>query len=317
MEKMNPIVMQKDLNGYLLYSFPLCIVMSLRNGDKWYLENYFDACSYMNEDEQVNMEILDGISYGKFLNDMGILKFTCSDHVDDIVLYIKQSIDNGEWVILFIRESARGIDYPFLHEILIYGYNEHEVLYSAFNSKFEFIRMKMSIDNVRKAYIEGYNCVSTKAADWAYQRRVITVKSHDIEIKDRRLTILKKFQSYKMGKISNIIAEYNKREYMMYHGISNSVLFCETIRKYNKDYLYHIPFAGFHMLFESKCLLKERIEWYGLLDKPQTYDDVVNCFRAVCLQALKDRYLSQENLQTSRVLALLRRGYALEKRVLR
>lgn len=61
-----PMKLQYELISYLTYAFPYSMMNSLDILQEWLVSHYHFACAYINEDNDINIEYLDGFSYGNF-----------------------------------------------------------------------------------------------------------------------------------------------------------------------------------------------------------------------------------------------------------
>lgn len=317
MKRRLPLSFQKNLNGYLLYAFPYCILDACESGRIWLMDHYFQPCSYINENDDINIEILDGISYGKFHKPFGILQTKFYQDTDDILYHIKNSIDHMEYVVVFIDESERANTYyRYLHEIMIFAYEDDIFTYVAFDQANVFTEMKISAFDLVRAFVAGKCAPSTLAADWARDRRIINFTMQDTQYKTDEKLAFEHFRWYSQGGVCEKISTDNKcATYTMYQGLDSTRLFLETIERYREKYIEHIPYAGFHLLYETKKLLLQRMNFHHLFSDVQAYTDIISHFNVARVHALKT--IIGHEADVNKIYDSLYNGYDKECRLLR
>lgn len=317
MKKTLPISMQSDLNGYLLYAYPYCVLDAYKSGKEWLQSHYFKSFSFINEDQDINLEFLDGITYGKFYRPNDIIKFDFQSETSNIFSYITSSIDEGRYIIIFVDEYHRPGSgsfnrHHFLHELMIYGYEGDELIYLAFNRDMQFMASRIDRSAFEKAYHSGLEIPSTDTADWVYKRRITDMTYlESAPAQPVEAIVQKSFKEYKNPEITNIKAAYKADcDYVIYSGIENTKLFLQTYDQYGDDALGHIPYAGMHILYESKKLLLDRIIKFNLIDNPERYRKVVDSFNSARMLYLKGNILGRYDL--NKIFKNLSAGYELE-----
>ncbi|MDR2177554.1 MAG: hypothetical protein LBP20_05870 [Treponema sp.] len=135
-----PIVIQKEVNTYLYDALPLCIILAHPGIQDWFFSHYLNVCSTVHKHDGtykgVFIRYMEGGIYFEPRKDHEVLEYNPMSaefiiHSIDLVNFLKVSLESGFYVIAFFDEyflgckSAYNINH-FVHESLIYGYDDSE-----------------------------------------------------------------------------------------------------------------------------------------------------------------------------------------------
>ena len=253
-----PMKLQYELISYLTYAFPYSMMNSLDMLQEWLASHYHFACAYINQDNDINIEYLDGFSYGNFHQENNMI--IMSKHApkkEDIFDYVVNCLSRHEYIVIFLDEYYRSESALYqrkhlLHEILIYGCENDCLLYTAFNNQNKFSLLRMHRKEINDSYLRGFDIKPTSTSSWIQDRRIMTF-SIDYKVESTNEDV--PFTKYTYGGVSNIFNETKNEYCTMYCGIDNTQLFTKVIQAQKERYHNMIPYAGMHALYESKQLI--------------------------------------------------------------
>lgn len=262
-----PVSDKIEVQGYLLYAFPLSILTAYSKGIHWTKKQYMDAFAYINDDNDVNVEFEDGVTYGNFSNDCDLLQMNYYTAADDVIALIEHSLCSEQYIILFLDEfyrpnSPHYTKRHYLHEIMIYGIDEYEIKYIAYDARKRYSRLSMNQLDLQKAYVSGNSINPTITSNWVKERRIILCKYNDECYFKEKTKILSVDETYTKRKYC---AE-KKRYYTIYCRRSIILPFIDAFDQYllTGKSVVSVPYAAMHVLFESKQMLYRR--WSALSD---------------------------------------------------
>lgn len=283
----------------------------------WIKDHYHNACSYVNDDSDINLEYMDGISYGNFRLYDDIIriqehKISCRQIRDFVVT----SLEMRQYVVLFLDEYYRRDSLLYqkshlLHEIMIYGYDDFCINYIAFDTKNRFSMLKMLWDELFQAYRAGMSVEPTITSIWIKQRRVL---SFSIDRINNQRTSLFTLDQYRKGGTRTITDIDKNREYILFCGIDNTLLYINTINNMRQKYHNMIPYAGIHALFESKRFICQWLSEQKTQIEEKYEQEVLRRINLARLLYLKEA-LSGKSVD-DRVILNLEKGYEQEKKIL-
>jgi hypothetical protein len=267
MKKYLPISLQKEINGYLFYALPYCVLKSNTGLSDWILENYIncycfdlpafsyiDAATYQTKTAINEAMDIDTISYD-------ILELSW-----DISQLIINSINSERYIVIFLDEfyiegrEAYQNRY-FLHEMLIFGYDDDNFYYIAFDKKQRFAIQNFPKTNINDAYWKGKE-IATNFNLWQeYNHSIILLKNRELpEYRFSRERFIDKVKCYSKGipGCHNYLIMKTKGETFFY-GVNNTLMF-ESYILSGRENSFNF-YTAIHSWYEHKRGLLSRFKY--------------------------------------------------------
>lgn len=323
------IKLQNNINNYLYNSYLLCIILGNENFYPWFYENYTQI--FYNDKKlgrYSNKEIwLD--FYGGWTSAQSHLEFIKIPRNSiinvDILTYIKDKIDSDQYVFTFLDEyyvkpNYMKADYHYVHDILIYGYDDssEELSVIGFDDNRIFTCYKIAYKTFARAFENGLALTEDKEA-WVQDRlygrlfrfreKSDRVYKFDINkfscgLHDYIFSInsaLKDFPDRDANKEMDFFDIYFDDKSVFGMKIYDHLPeYLEDVIKYKVRLFY----AAFHTLFEHKKCMKDRLIYIAknfktnnkfeeLIDK---YNHTLTVFDSMRLAALKYNKSNKESI---------------------
>lgn len=214
----------------LFYGLPLAILTTKAESKNWINQNYMLPVFCLKQNDFAYF-VLDAARYGA-LNTIPsslIMQTAIGKHilknVKNMVAVIKERIDNHWYSIVFLDNfylsfSAFYEKEHFVHEVLIYGYNDAEKSFSAVVYGKKMMKTRISYDSFKKALDTAF-CYIDGRGDWReymlmHFKSVESIDCYPYDI-DR---FIEKLKSYYMS-------EFNEQAYFEFlnHGRSKENTF--------------------------------------------------------------------------------------------
>ncbi|MEV0289188.1 hypothetical protein AB0H36_34135 [Kribbella sp. NPDC050820] len=119
-----PIRLQRSFNNYASGALSLCVVLGTGH-NTWFQEHFVELHSYqIDRDGGVFwIDFNDTYAYREVLVTHQLDLFE-ADRITKVSSYLIDALDAGSYVIVFVDQSRlRATPQPFLHELLIFGYD--------------------------------------------------------------------------------------------------------------------------------------------------------------------------------------------------
>ena len=301
------------INTGLQYSFPLSIISAQSCYRNWIASNYIDL---VGGNKQYEGDInnyhfyLDSYSYADGYNEHDPVLFQNgitteilkSNKIHELLHYF---IDNKQYIILFVDEyylpnCLMGDVRHFLHEQLIYGYCEKNMIYYSvgFDKGGHYTLLEHSFKEIEDAYEKGFDCVVHGNINWAKDNRLISLKLPnyygDLPLDKKRYS--EKIRNYLSGTLDA------KRHYFLtskikryFYGISYYDIIIEDFHSMEAYTL----FMHMNHLRDHKYMLKNSFQVYSDLKNKNTpffLDEISEIFNSINLlrkKALKSHVVGK------------------------
>lgn len=291
------IVLQNDFNVKLHYAFPLCIILQDKKYIPWFYEHYIDICvetykdginlwypdavSYVDTQHYNNQAIyMNFIDYKLLENDFNIINFI----IDKINLDLYSVVFVDEY---YISESQHYSKQHFVHEFLIYGYDDikEQLMAVGFDKRRNFTKLLFSYSEFRKAFEKGKDyCIDPGLQDRAIV--LLGLYTHKNEYPFDISRFLLCLQNYTLSKIDSDQMFFwrfdEKKADCISFGISAYDAFIDYLEKILKCDCKG-NYINFHFLYENKKAIHKRLEYIvnrynirnNLLDMTNEYGNIV------------------------------------------
>jgi hypothetical protein len=184
-----PLNAQSNINGYLFYAYPYSILNTFPEYDDYLMEHYLQCFGYIAEGiNNMAFGYADGVSYNDMFYDSGPLDIFVHSYTVglqlDIKEYIVSSIDNDNYVVIFVDEyyiesrPSYQKDHR-LHDILIFGYDDDKFDCLTFNQGFLF--SSFTQNQIYDAYKFGASMDITMLSEWINDKSIILIKKKPIK----------------------------------------------------------------------------------------------------------------------------------------
>lgn len=120
--------LQRDYNTYLWGALPLCVVLGDRERLPWYHERFVQLYSEypLSGSEPPHADFLDAYAYTDVL-ETRTLDRREAGAIGPVVDFLRACTDDGWYCVIFVDDHhLRGRRTPFVHEFLVFGYDDHE-----------------------------------------------------------------------------------------------------------------------------------------------------------------------------------------------
>ncbi len=183
------VVLQRDINSYLHWALPMCIVKSNDKFAAWHNERFIQVYSLtQNYDENTYIftDFADKIDSVKLLfRNWDRYRYEDLNDVKNIAEFVIEKINMGFYIIIFLDEYYLPQKHfynvrHFVHPSLIYGYdnNAKEFLSISFDKMQTFTKMSYSYDLFVKAYEGGKLYFIMEDAGYAEHKIVQVIQPH-------------------------------------------------------------------------------------------------------------------------------------------
>lgn len=182
-KKQLDIMLQNDFNFQLNHSLVLCFILLNRNIIPYYNQAFINISSKHQENGFVNLDFLVNDFYDKVLDRKDKIEMRKAKRIDNILNYIREKIDLGEYMIVgvdeyFLSNKERYQEYHYAHQTLIYGYDDDkEIIHGiGFDKEHLFSKLEYKYIEFQKAYLEVSNS-HTSTAPWLEEAEILSYKN--------------------------------------------------------------------------------------------------------------------------------------------
>lgn len=165
------IKLQKNITTYLFRSLPLCAILADNCSLPWYYSHYCQICSQTFGNEYIMLDYMEPFNIEEEMAECIYSGYDKLKNIGNIVDYVINMINSGYYVMVCLDEyylsgKASYMKDHFVHESLIYGYDNMAKSFKAVGFTRENVldRMDFDFDMFGKAYEEGKKYYS----DWAW-----------------------------------------------------------------------------------------------------------------------------------------------------
>jgi len=269
-----PLNLQSDVNGYLFYAYPYSILNTFPEYNDYLMEHYIRCFGYIAE-ELNNMAFgyADGVSYNDIFYNSGpldIVFHSCTAGLQlDIGEYIVSSIDNNNYVVVFVDEyyiECRPAyqKYHRLHDILIFGHDAKNFDCLTFTQGFLFSSFPKN--QIYDAYKSGASMDIKALGAWIGDRSIVLIKTKPI--KKQYAFSAERFadnlKAYAGGKFEALYNSFVIPEEKCHAGVYNTNIIKHCLG--NPD--IYILYPAIHAWHESKKNLLAKLRyWYEKTDR--------------------------------------------------
>lgn len=307
MMKQLPVIEKHKLSSGLQHAYALSIVLANPEITDWYNESYilpiifeFKAKSVASPGEYLDSYAYSNISAYKDI----FIQHGYSERFipqNGLINCIKEFINDGNYVVIFVDEfyllaCNMGGKNHFLHEELIYGYNDEEkIFYSlGINSDIHYGSIKHKYEDLLYSYNEGIICDRHGDIDWARENRVITIKpiKKDIEYKCDKNNIFDSIKRYLSPSLSC------KENFKLYSPAFKNIYLGLDCYKYISECVINGKdvFPLLHLMFEHKDIFTDHLIYLNTDFNSQNYykRQITKMAEAIRMLGLKRRYVSTD-----------------------
>jgi hypothetical protein len=279
MHKELPIIIENIPFSGLQYSYILSILFTFKEVVPLLIENYISIFGGISVNDNVKSNpygYSDGYSYDCCCVDRNPIDIHNFDDIVlrhlDIIELIKDFIENNYYVIVFVDEyflplCSMGERSHFLHEQLIYGYDDEILCFFAVGIKKsgQYGKIKHSFTELQNAFKRGYDIRTHGTYEWLQSHRVIAIKKNN-RFADgytypfsisRFSNKLSKFVSEKTDEGIQYCIEYKPRKFNFYYDIDFYKI--PGIVKITKKYFSYFRFA--HHAYEHAIGIKRKLNF--------------------------------------------------------
>ena len=212
--KLLPIASDIGMCSRLNYAYMLSILKAYPQAENWLMDHYYELYSVRTNAEtvRIGLNLYDASDYSD-VGEIGVMlnesHYTQEElYGTDIISLIKQHIDNDQYVVAFVDEyylpNAQLGNYThFLHEELIYGYNENYFYALGMNSQRHYGEIIHTFSDFEYAYEMGNVCEIHGNILWARDHRVIAFALEDKEYMPDIPSIKAKLHVFLQGKMKS------------------------------------------------------------------------------------------------------------------
>ena len=306
--KILPVNHIPHVTVYKNYSFPLCIMNADSSTVGWMFNHFTNFYITRDENDYIWFDFLEP---DNFYSDYLIYNHIDIDNIQkyDIIDLIKSTINNSEYVTLFMDEHylTKGKE-SALTEFFLYGFNdETETIYSVgFDEKNYFRKLEYSYEDIRKAYGSFINNLDSfgKLPVWMkwYTFTQITRKN------DYKPIINVKNIVSEIKKYANSDKQTEKLRAEVVEERGNTAIFGFDCHKEILKSLYALldgkfqtDFRHIHLLYEHKKMMLNKMEYiYNQLNIDASslcsrYNDIIKKYEKARLVYLKPFILNKTN----------------------
>ncbi len=319
------VTLQNDINSYLYYALPLCVILSDNKFQSWFFEHYIQIASIIYANGNMGCQYVDGVTYDfrRFYDDVIELNSVGSIIIKynlDIIEYIRDCIDAGYYLVIFADEYylPQKLSFNkkhFVHDSLIYGYDneKQQIKAIAFDIKHKFNKILYNYEQYKKAFRSGCQYYKESGIHWMEGRLVNTIKQNKF-IEDYPFSIgrfLKQLRNY----LDSVID--NKSEYFLRlietgneqvkYGIDVYDMFtCRLEELLRENKISGLGYPTVHFLYEHKQGIFKRLKYITsiykidnnlaeLIGEYQKIVDKINMMRNIFLKCM---YVNREDEST-------------------
>jgi len=253
--------------------FPYTILHTFPEYEDYLMENYMQCFGYIDEDfRHMAFGYEDGIAYNNMFYDSGPLDIVFHSYMAgiqlDIKKYIISSIDNGNYIVIFVDEyyiegrPAYKKEHR-LHDILIFGYDEEKFNYFVFGRRPIFSSFHQN--QIDDAYRSGYDIYMTapleERINWVNEKSVILMKPRPLQnpysFSGRRF--VENLKSYLKGEFSASYDSFVMSGEKCHIGVYNTNL----IKNYvdGTAETFYITYPAVHAWHESKKNVLNKLKY--------------------------------------------------------
>lgn len=272
MQKKLPIHVQPALYSYLHHAYPLSVMPEHPNYLHWLHSHYIQLSAdpefFNHLDEHIFVNYYQPMHTHHY-NELLHLKILTTDLLDrmktgmELVHFFKQSIDQGEYVYLFLDEyylpgKAMYQQHHFAHDTLLYGYDEDKQVFHTlgFNQNYEYGPTEIGFDS----FLESYR-MADRSHEY-YTKEIVLYRLN----KDRTYTfdiqlVMDSLEDYVLSRNSSeryrAIAAPNKHAFgIQVYG--EFIKYLQLLKSNSEIYRNIIPI---HLLWEHKKMMVDRFAY--------------------------------------------------------
>jgi len=155
---------QKNITTYLNFSLPLCSVLWDKKKSPWFLEHFTNIYTIRQDNEYLWLDYLEKVHFIDDIMECISVSLESMKTITDIVSYIKEKINAGFYLILFvnsyyIKASASYQNYHNPLQLYIYGYDDRKALFYGigFNTSSNFDKIVYTYEEVEQGFLSCIN----------------------------------------------------------------------------------------------------------------------------------------------------------------
>lgn len=306
-----PISIQKDFNATLVLAYPLCILLSYKQYYPWYMEHYIQPWGIECSNHWTDIDMVDtlqnGYASGTFnrLLDVTPISYDMSRNISDIVSFLKEQIDNQRYVVLFIDDYYINGYRHFLHEHLIYGYNDSLKMFKSVNFKvsgtfssvvLDYEMLENGFNNATDLYLERSDLLWLRSQAIVLFGRTSMEKVYPYSVS----RIVRRLTDYASSRISSEEDYYlnfsNKSILNVVYGINVNNIVVKHL--YNAmEYDTDADYNQIHLLYEQKKAINMRLQYLKshlqenvvIEDEVMQYQQIEDAMNRIRMKLLKLR----------------------------
>ena len=153
------ILPQNNITTYLNYSFPILAFYWNEKKRLWFMEHFTQIYAMQSKEGYLWVDYLEAPAFYDDVLDAEIMKSDDMEHVDDVVSFIKNAVDQEKYTMVFVDkyflEGRRqfNVEHHSL-QIFIYGYDDRkqEFHLMGFYRDGSFGRLSISYNEFRRAF---------------------------------------------------------------------------------------------------------------------------------------------------------------------
>ena len=327
MSKKLSVKLQNEINTYLHWAYPLCVILSDEKYYPWFYENFINIFAHVEEDGKLFVDFLEKwCNYEDFMFEINLgYKFLESEK--DILHYIKSKIDSGFYIGLFLDEyylspmqSYNKVH--FIHNNFIYGYDDDQLLLIGFDSNKVFSFLRITNSEFVKAFDSG-RLKHKELAPWAslFSMQLLYFKDRNYECQFNKEAFLNNLRNYICSK-GNPVVEFSRKlnsQTRFGSSVWNAVIEHITNLLNGKVTL---DYRAIHLLFEHKRGLYKRFNYLletgtQLTSELAQFKEIIKRLNDIRLSFLKMEYTKFNKKEVQRIISEMEEIKAREDKLLR
>lgn len=324
MKKELGIVLQNEITIYLFRWLPMCIILTNKNLLPYYYQHFIQICSQTNSNQYIMFDYAEGFVHVDVLSNQQI-GIEVLEKISDIVGFVIDKINDQMYVRIYLDEYffPEKLSFQkkhFVHDSLVYGYDDFTKQFFVIGFNENISLVKMSIDFT--AFVKAFNGTIEH-----YQESAPNVKEEGIEligypnleseypfdinqfIIDVNNYIHGVGRNYIITHIMPPKGEYKPEKFSVKYGIE---VYDDVIFGLNKllEGEKLIDFRAFHLLEENSKGIFRRLSYismkYNLSNEfkvmIQDYLNICENLTILKLKFIKQDKISKDNSKRERIL---------------
>lgn len=298
-----PLVVQRDYTSYLYGALPLCVALA-HGGREWFYERYVElySTSHVDGRRAPTLDFRDAFAFSEVLHTEPVTRAGYA-RIDDPVDFVRGLVDTDRYVIMFTDDhQLRGLPTHFVHEFLIYGYDDAASTIHAvgFDDDHLFTALEFSYDLFERAFLSAREQMDQPGPFALIERPalILTPRAHPAAFDPRRLRdrVARHFEPAAHGLVDLDLTGWwwwttphlDTSTFRVRTGLGVYDHLLDHLRRLREaGDVENLDYRVFHLLAEHKKIVRRRLDYVGAGDLSDRYQGVVGEAEAIRRQVLQ------------------------------